>query len=65
MARTVEVQVLQVPTNTLITCPKCYEDIEFTYSEFCDQFGEPCDWNFNKLKCPECGEELEIQGADW
>ena len=39
--------------------------MEFTYSEFCDKFGEPCDWNFSKLKCPDCGTELEIYGADW
>ena len=32
---------------------------------FCEQFGEPCDWNYNKLKCNGCNEELEIQGADW
>ncbi len=36
-----------------------------TYSDFCDEFGEPCDWVFSKTKCDDCGEELEIMGVDW
>lgn len=65
MSKTVEVQVIQKPINVKIDCPKCHEEHEWTYSEFCDEFGEPCDWNYNKIKCKDCGEELEFHGSDW
>lgn len=41
--RTTEAQVIQIPTEVILRCPHCYEELEFPYKEFCDRFGESCD----------------------
>lgn len=64
-SKTVEVQVIQKPTDVIIHCPHCYHSTEFSYNDFCDEFGQPCDWDFNRLDCEGCGGELELSGSDW
>jgi len=46
-------------------CTNCKQDIEMEYSDFCGDIGEPCDWRYSKLECPECEEEMEINDAEW
>ena len=63
--RQVEAQVIQVPTHVILVCPECHNEMKRTYGDFCDEFGEPCDWMFSKTKCSDCGIEFEIDGSAW
>lgn len=65
MSKTAEIQVIQTPIQVQVHCPKCQCEHNWTYEEFCNKFGEPCDWNYNKTNCDHCGEGIEFYGSDW
>lgn len=50
-----EITVLQTPVSVELTCDNCEEEIAFDYSEFIEKYGEPCDWDYIHITCPECG----------
>lgn len=63
--KTVDIRVVQVPTEVVFECPECKEEIEMKYTDFCDVAGEVCDWKWSKIECPECKEEMTIDYVDW
>jgi hypothetical protein len=52
--RSASIEVITVPRHISLTCPHCDEELEILYSEFCEMAGEPCDWKYSALDCPEC-----------
>lgn len=61
----VDIVVIQEPKWVEFECPHCKSDIDITYKRFCDLAGEPCDWRYTKISCPECDKSVEIRQADW
>lgn len=60
-----EAVVLQKPIKVRVTCPYCDYENEIDYIDFCCEYGEPPDWDYEKICCQECGGIIEIQGQDW
>lgn len=60
-----EVRVHQKPVEVILICDECDHQHEEQYNDFCDKHGDPCDWNYEKWKCPECGHVNEFDGQDW
>jgi len=65
MVEKVDITVVSTPVSIGFECPHCEEDVHFDYSDFVDQIGQPCDWKYSKIECPECGIEIEIDDVEW
>lgn len=65
MSKKITVTVHTKPVDVTLECPFCEEEMEWTYEDFCNEFGDPPDWNYNKFNCENCGAELEISDSDW
>ena len=52
-------------TKVTFECPHCKTEVVEKYGDFCIEVGEPCDWKYSKIECPECEKELEIDNAEW
>ena len=61
------VKIFSAPVDIEIDCSYCGYAIEMSYSDFEDLMSSdyPGDWGGEKIECPECGEEIEIEGSDW
>lgn len=61
------ITIIQRPTDIRIDCPNCDYEIEISYSDFEDLMHSiyPCDWIGEKIVCPECGKEIEIDDYEW
>lgn len=60
-----EAVVLQRPYMVILTCPFCGYDNEYGYSDFCDMYGEPPEWDCEIIDCRECGRSLIVNGQNW
>ena len=63
--RSASIEVITVPRHISLTCQHCDEELEIEYKNFCDMAGEPCDWSYSSIDCPECEKSIEIDGVDW
>lgn len=63
--RSASIEVITVPRHISLTCPHCDEELEIMYSDFCEMVGEPCDWGFSSLDCPECEKSIDVGSVDW
>lgn len=61
----IDVQVKQRPYAVGIECPICEYESEIEYGAFCDLYGDPPDWTFEKITCSRCGAVLQIDGQEW
>ena len=61
----VDIVVIQNPVWIRFQCPYCREDIKIDYNDFCDEVGEPCDWNSSEIECSQCNETIRIDAAEW
>ena len=61
----IDLQVVSRPVTVEFECPHCMNDAQIDYSDFNDLIGEPYDWKYSKVDCPECGKSLEIDDVDW
>ena len=61
----IDVTVNQKPVSVSFDCPHCEEEIEIEYQDFSNELGEPCDWEYSKVKCPKCGKTTEIGSVEW
>ncbi|MDK0621692.1 hypothetical protein P5E90_12690 [Clostridium perfringens] len=50
-----------------IDCPYCAYEIEMTYNDFEDLMSSnyPGDRKGEKIECPGCGKEIEIEDSSW
>ena len=60
-----EVVVRQKPVDVMIVCPYCEHENVMDYTDFCYEYGNPHDWNYQQFICQKCGQTIEIQGQDW
>jgi hypothetical protein len=63
--RSASVEVVTVPRHILLTCPHCDEELEILYNDFCEMVGEPCDWAYSSLDCPQCEKSIDFDAVDW
>jgi hypothetical protein len=63
--RSASIEVITVPRHISLTCPHCDEELEILYNDFCEMVGEPCDWKYSALDCPECEKSIETDSVDW
>lgn len=63
--RSTDIEVITIPSHISLTCPHCNEELEITYSDFCEMVGEPCDWTYSSLDCLECEKSIDIDTVDW
>ena len=61
----VDLTVHQKPEKVSFTCPECYWETEIPYDVFCTEHGDPTDWDYEKVKCEECGKEFIVEDQDW
>ena len=61
----VDIRVIQRPVSIKFDCPHCEEEICIKYSEFIDIAGDPCDWPYTSIGCPECGGLVKIDNVEW
>ena len=59
------IEVITIPSHISLGCPYCDEELEIKYSDFCEMVGEPCDWKYSALDCPECEKSIDIDTVDW
>jgi hypothetical protein len=59
------IEVITIPSHISLTCPHCDEELEISYVNFCDMAGEPCDWRYSSIDCPECEKPIKIDSVDW
>ena len=54
--------VIQKAISIYFECPTCYWDNYINYDEFCNMFGEPCDWNGRnkEIYCECCENKINI-----
>ncbi|MBD5585191.1 MAG: hypothetical protein HDQ88_08915 [Clostridia bacterium] len=57
------VDVLQRPVDVAYHCPTCEYDGTIDYDAFCDDHGEPQDWN--TFECENCGQAIHIESQEW
>lgn len=50
-----DLMVNQTPVSVNFDCDNCDEEVTIEYDEFINQYGEPYDWSYEKVKCPHCG----------
>ncbi len=60
-----DLHVSQMPTSVTWECPHCGMENELSYTEFCAEYGEPCDWEYTKATCPRCGETYCLGNQEW
>ncbi len=60
-----DLYVSQMPTSVTWECPHCGMENELSYTEFCAEYGEPCDWEYTKATCPRCGETYCLGNQEW
>ena len=60
-----DLYVSQMPTGVAWECPHCGMENELSYTEFCAEYGEPCDWEYTKVICPRCGETYCLGNQEW
>jgi len=58
-----DLTVNQIPTNVNLTCDNCDEEINISYKEFTETYGECYDWISQGIKCPHCRHINTIE--DW
>lgn len=61
----VKVDVNQKPVSVSFVCPVCDHENEYDYGEFCDMYGEPCDWEYEIIQCESCRSKFMVSGQDW
>ena len=59
------IEVITVPSHILLACPYCDEEMKIRYTDFCDIAGEPCDWAYSSIDCPECQKSIDVDTVDW
>ncbi|KIS21687.1 hypothetical protein [Clostridium botulinum] len=62
-----DVRVIQKPVEIRIDCPHCCYEIDMSYSDFEDLMPSdyPGDWTGEKIECPNCEKEIEIEDNEW
>lgn len=62
-----DVRVIQRPAEIKIDCPHCNYEINMLYGDFEDlmQNDYPGDWIGEKIECPNCEKDIEIEDYDW
>lgn len=60
-----DVVVNQRPISVKLVCDHCDHEHEEPYEDFCNEYGEACDWRYSIWKCPECGYENEVEDQEW
>ena len=46
-------------------CPFCENENKISYSDFCEEVGEPCDWRYINLECKKCNKSFEVNDVEW
>lgn len=61
------VKIFSAPVDIEIDCPYCAYEIAMSYGDFEDLMSSnyPGDWKGEKIECPECGKEIEIEDSSW
>lgn len=59
------IYVHQRPVNVSFECPGCQHDVDVAYDDFCAEHGDPPDWQFDTITCPNCGQKITIENQDW
>lgn len=57
------VDVNQRPVSVSYVCPTCGYEGEIPYDTFCDDHGDPTDWD--TFECGECGQAILIESQEW
>lgn len=63
----VDITIIQRPTDIEFECPCCGELITMDYDDFtCGmKYENPSEWEYDCFFCPECMEELEVGDVEW
>ena len=61
-----DITIIKRPTYVAFECPHCGADIEMDYDEFESMMiNEAPYWEQEEFCCPECGEDIVVNGVDW
>lgn len=61
-----DIIIIRRPTDVAFECPHCGADIEMDIDDFeCMMIGEMPYWEDEEFCCPECREDIVVDGVDW
>lgn len=62
-----DAKIITTPVFVVVECPKCSNEISYKYDEFISSMPSEniTDWINKKIKCHECGQEIEIDDVEW
>lgn len=61
----INLRIEQEPINVKFECLYCDHENIYDYKDFCNSFGEPCDWIYAPLKCTKCNQTFRVSDLEW